>query len=55
MVADGWVFVGVGRFYLQSNTARIVPITLTKNRITYFSGLTILADLGKQIKKAGTL
>jgi hypothetical protein len=40
MVADCWVFVGVGRFYLQSNTARIMPITLTKNRITYFSGLT---------------
>jgi hypothetical protein len=42
MVADCWVFVDVGRFYLQSNTARIMPITLTKNRITYFSGLTNL-------------
>ena len=40
MVADCWVFVDMGRFYLQSNTARIMPITLTINGMSCFSGLT---------------
>jgi anti-anti-sigma factor len=32
----------VGRFYLQSDTARIVPITFRENCLKCFSGLTIL-------------
>jgi hypothetical protein len=40
MVADCWVFVAMGRFYLQSNTARIVPSTLTINGMSHYSGPT---------------
>jgi hypothetical protein len=32
--------VGSGRFFLQSNTARIMPITLSKNGLRRFSGPT---------------
>jgi hypothetical protein len=40
MVADCWVFVDIGKFYLQSNTARIVPSTLTINGMSHYSGPT---------------
>jgi hypothetical protein len=32
--------VGMGRFFLQSNTARIVPSALPKNGLRRFSGPT---------------
>jgi putative colanic acid biosynthesis acetyltransferase WcaF len=41
MVADCSAFVAIGRFYLQSNTARIVPSTLIINEMSRFSGPTI--------------
>jgi hypothetical protein len=40
MVADCSAFVAIGRFYLQSNTARIVPSTLIINEMSRFSGPT---------------
>jgi hypothetical protein len=36
MVADCRVFVDMGRFYLQSNTARIVLSALTINGMSCF-------------------
>jgi hypothetical protein len=33
--------VDMGRFYLQSNTARIAPSTLTINRMSRYSGATV--------------
>jgi hypothetical protein len=33
----------MGRFYLQSNTARIVPSTLTINGMSHYSGPTGIA------------
>jgi hypothetical protein len=41
MVSDCWVFVDMGRFYLQSNTARIMPSTLPLNGMSRYSGATI--------------
>jgi len=38
MVADCRAFVDLGRFYLQSNTARIVPSALTINGMSFFQG-----------------
>jgi hypothetical protein len=40
MVADCSAFVGMGRFYLQSNTAGIVPSAFTINRMSGISGPT---------------
>jgi 2-keto-4-pentenoate hydratase/2-oxohepta-3-ene-1,7-dioic acid hydratase in catechol pathway len=38
----------VGRFYLQSDTARIVPITFRENCLKCFSGLTNYSDHAKE-------
>jgi hypothetical protein len=45
MVADCSAFVAIGRFYLQSNTARIVPSTLIIKWMRRFSGPTNLTLL----------
>jgi hypothetical protein len=47
MVADCWVFVAMGRFYLQSNTARNVPSTLTINGMSHYSGPTMYVQRQK--------
>ena len=43
--ADCRDFECVGRFFLQSNTARIMAITFCEKRLKFFSGPTIVAAL----------